>query len=177
MPITTKTGDKGKTSLACGKRLFKDHLRIEICGNLDELNSYLGLAKNLTKAKKIKKIIESIQKNLFVIGAEIATESKSLKKLKLRVNSRLVKDIEVAIDQLAGKLPSLKPCFYLPGKSLSSSVLDLSRVTARKLERRVVSLNKKKALKNKFILIYLNRLSDFLFLLTRKSEKIAAKKR
>ena len=177
MSITTKSGDKGKTSLYRGKRVAKDHLRIEICGNLDELNSYLGLSKSLTKAKKIKKIITSVQKDLFIIGSEITTEIKFINKLNQRIDNKFVKGLEKIVGQLEDKSPLTKFCFQLPGKDVASSSLDIARTAARRLERRVVSLNKKKQLKNNFILIYLNRLSDLLFLLAHKPKNKSSRKK
>jgi len=177
MSITTKSGDKGKTSLYRGKRVAKDHLRIEICGNLDELNSYLGLSKSLAKSKKIKKILSSVQKDLFIIGSEIATEIKFINKLKQRIDNKFVKGLEKIIDQLEKKSSLATFCFQLPGRDVSSSSLDIARTIARRLERRVVSLSKKGELKNKFILVYLNRLSDLLFLMAHKPKKKSSKKR
>ncbi len=171
MSITTKTGDKGKTSLYRGKRVSKDNLRIEVCGTLDELNSYLGLSKSLAKSKRLNKIIESIQKDLFIVGAEVATDSKQVKSLKQRIDSKFIEGLEKTITQLENKPLSFNCSFCLPGKNLSSSSLDIARTLTRRLERRVLTLKKRKNLKNNFILVYLNRLSDLLFLLARKSEK------
>jgi len=141
----------------------KDSLRIEICGDLDELNAYLGLSKNLAKGKKIKKVIESIQEELFIVGAEVATEIKFINKLKQRIGKACVKRLETMISQIEKK--NHLSDFCLPGKDLTSGSLDVARTIARRLERRMVSLKKQKGLKNDFILIYFNRLSDLLFLL------------
>ncbi len=157
--------------------MAKDHLRIEICGNLDELNSYLGLSKSLIKTKKIKKIIESIQKDLFIIGSEIATEILFINKLKQRIDCKFIKRLEECIDQLEKTRPLTKGCFCLPGKNLPSSTMDIARTITRRLERRVVSLKKRKQLKNGFILIYLNRLSDLLYLLAHKPKKKSSRKK
>ena len=164
------------TALYRGKRVAKDSLRIEICGELDELNSYLGFSKNLTKGKKIKKIIESIQKDLFVVGAEVATEIKFINKLKQRIDSAFINHLEAIISQIEKKNPLAEFCFCLPGKNLASGSLDISRTIARRLERRMVSLKKKKGLKNNSILIYLNRLSDLLFLLAHSPKKSPKKR-
>ena len=170
MGIATKKGDNGKTSLYQGKRVSKDHIRIEACGVLDELSSCLGLAKSMVKDKKIIGVIESIQRDLFVLCTEIVTESKALNKLKKRIDSSFIDCLDKVILDLEGKKGLKVRCFQLSGASPVSSILDLSRTIARKLERRVVTLNRKKLLSNKYILVYLNRLSDLLFLLARLSE-------
>jgi len=170
MGIVTKKGDKGKTFLYQGKSVSKDHTRMEACGTLDELSSYLGLAKSMIKNKKIGNIIESIQKDLFILGSELVSEDKVLKKLKRRVDSSFIDCLNKAILDLERKKGVKIRCFQLPGASSVSSVLDISRTIARRLERRVVTLGRKKLLSNKCILVYLNRLSDLLYLLARLSE-------
>ncbi len=170
MGIVTKKGDNGKTSLYRGKPVGKDDIRIEACGTLDELSSYLGLAKSMIKNKKIAGIIESIQKDLFVLCTELVTEAKALKKLKKRIDSSFIDCLDKAILDLEKKKGLGVSCFQLPGDSSVSSVLDISRTITRKLERRVVTLGRKKLLSNKCILVYLNRLSDLLYLLARLSK-------
>jgi len=171
MGLVTKGGDKGRTSLYNGRRVSKDHIRIEMCGTLDELSSCLGVAKSLTRVRSIKKILESIQKDLFIINAEIATESKSLKRLKKRIGAKSVAYLEERIIELEAKIRFELKGFSLPGANKISSNLDLARTIARRAERRAVTLQRKKLLKNEHILIYLNRLSDFLYLLSRSYGK------
>ncbi len=171
MSITTKTGDKGKTSLYQGGRVSKDNLRVELCGGVDELCSYLGLAKSLLKPKKVKNIIESIQKDLFIIGSEIASETKFLKKLKNKINKADVNRLEKIIKELEAKNKVRSRCFYLPGQNAVSAALDISRTITRRIERRITTSLRKKIIKNNYILIYLNRASDLLFLLARSQEK------
>ncbi|MCF7876796.1 MAG: cob(I)yrinic acid a,c-diamide adenosyltransferase [Candidatus Omnitrophica bacterium] len=168
MSIVTKNGDKGKTSFCKGKRVYKDHPCVEACGNIDELNSYLGFAKVQLKKRKDKEIINQIQKDLFLICAEIVTDPKQVKKITKRIDKGKIKKIEELIENLENKI-KLKKDFYIPGKNLKSASLDIARVVARRTERRVVSLNKKSPLKNTDVLVYLNRLSDLLFLLARVS--------
>ncbi|MBN2119514.1 MAG: cob(I)yrinic acid a,c-diamide adenosyltransferase [Candidatus Omnitrophica bacterium] len=168
MSITTKTGDKGITCLYKGKKVYKDHLRIELCGSLDELGSYLGLSKNLVKSKKIKKIIEAVQRDLYLVAAEVVTQTKFLKKLKRRLDETFPARIERSIKDLEKKLPRLN-CFCLCGENLCSSVLDVARAVSRRAERKATTLKRKSLLKNSHILVYLNRLSDLLFLLARFS--------
>jgi len=170
MGIVTKKGDKGKTSLYQGKRVGKDHIRMEACGTIDELSSYLGLAKSMVKSKKIINIIESIQKDLFILDTEIVTEGLALKKLKKRIDSSFVDRLDRVILDLEEKKGLKTKCFQLPGAGSVSSIFDISRTIARRAERRVATLGRKKLLSNKSILIYLNRLSDLLYLLARLSE-------
>jgi cob(I)alamin adenosyltransferase len=173
MSITTKKGDKGKTSLCRGRIVCKDDPRVEFCGSLDELCSFLGLSKSMVKRKEAKALIESIQRDLFVIGIEIATESKFIKKLKSRVDNSYVSRLEKNILSLEKKNALTECCFCLPGENEVSGILDITRTVARRLERLAVTLKKKKILLNGFILIYLNRLSDLLYLLARGCGKKA----
>ncbi|MFA7676801.1 MAG: cob(I)yrinic acid a,c-diamide adenosyltransferase [Candidatus Omnitrophota bacterium] len=175
MGIVTGKGDKGKTSLCGGKEVSKDHIRIEACGTLDELNAFLGATKNFVDDTKFKEAIEGIQKSLFVAGSEIATETRFLKKLKKRISKKDVKNIEEGILELEKKNTITKKCFCVPGKNITSGFLDLCRVTARKAERKAVTLKKKKVLRNDFLLVYLNRLSDLLYLLARFYDTKAAR--
>ena len=171
MPVTTKTGDKGKTSLYCGARVAKDHISLEVCGNLDELCSCLGLSKSLIKQNSVKKMIESVQKELFIIGAELATKKEFIGKLKTRLDKNDVDRLETILVDLENTRTFKEQCFYLPGVNPVSSSLDIARTVARRVERSVVTLERKRLLSNKFILIYLNRLSDLLYLLARRHEK------
>ncbi|MBP7087780.1 MAG: cob(I)yrinic acid a,c-diamide adenosyltransferase [Candidatus Omnitrophica bacterium] len=165
--IVTKFGDKGKTLLYSGTVVDKDHISIETCGEIDELSSYLGLAKSLIKSKRTKKIIEFCQQDLFLIGTEVALEAKDIIRLKERINKSFISNLERRILQLEKKGVIKKRCFHLPGKNIISGNLDVARAITRRVERKIVTLAKKKKLKNKHILVYLNRLSDFLYLLAR----------
>jgi cob(I)alamin adenosyltransferase len=132
MSITTKKGDKGRTSLCRGKIVRKDDFRVEACGSLDELCSYLGLAKSLINNAKTKKLLESIQKDLFVIGAEIATTTKFIKKLEARIDNDYVRRLEDNINNLENKVKLKGCCFLLPGENLISGLLDVTRTVARR---------------------------------------------
>lgn len=171
MGITTKTGDKGIGSLAGGKRIRKDDIRMDAYGTLDELCSFLGVAKSLIKNKDTKKLVESIQRDLFVIGAEIATQVKFLNRLEDRIDKNDVKRLEDNINDLEKRLKLKGCCFLLPGENFNSAILDTCRTVTRRAERIIVTLRHKKILKNPQILIYLNRLSDLLYLLARAHEK------
>lgn len=176
MSITTKTGDSGKTSLLRGERVFKDDLRVVACGTLDELCSSMGMAKSLVKDKRAKEILGGIQRDLFVIGAEIVTGQKRLSKLKERINADFVSKLEKLIRHFEGKKKSEPCCFCLPGENPISSSFDISRTIARRAERVLVALKRKKVIKNPDIIIYLNRLSDLLYLFARDYEKKPKKK-
>jgi cob(I)alamin adenosyltransferase len=171
MSMTTKRGDKGLTDLFWGERISKDHIRVEAYGALDELCSFLGLAKSQIKNKDAGKLIEAIQKDLFVIGAEIATQNKFLNRLENRMDASYVRRLEDNINNLERKLKLRERCFLLPGDNLISVSLDVARTIARRTERQIVALKHKNILKNRQILVYLNRLSDLLYLLARSYEK------
>ena len=171
MTVTTKTGDKGFTGLYLGGRVSKDNPRVELCGLLDELCSFLGLCKSLIKDRDKIKLIESIQRDLFVAGAEIAAKPKFINKLKNRIGNVCVIRLENEITMLENKLRLKECCFLLPGENFICATFDLARAIARKTERRVVALTRKKQLKNQDLIIYLNRLSDLLYMLARFYEK------
>lgn len=177
MPITTKTGDKGKTGLNFGTRVAKDDIRVEVCGTLDELCSFLGLAKSFAAEKKVKRIVELIQKDLFVLGAETATAPRLQNRLKKKIGTSHISRLEKIIDGLETDKAFTAICFYLPGQNTLSSCLDAARTIARRAERRVVTLARKKYLSNDQCIIYLNRVSDLLYLLARAADKKSRKVR
>lgn len=175
MGITTGRGDDGMTSLLHGERVMKNDPRVEAYGSVEELSSFLGAAKSLIKEKKIKKLLESMQRDLFIVGSEIATARASLGKLKQRISSTEVNRLEQVIMGLEKKKIFEECCFYLPGDNFVSSLFDIARTVARRTERNIITLKEKKKVKNKYIWIYLNRLSDLLYLLTRFYEKTHTK--
>ncbi len=169
--IVTKKGDKGYTYVYSGDKLPKDDLNLEVVGTIDELCSFLGMAKSLIIDKTGENVLERIQKDLFTIGDQISgMGSKNLKRRKITSNN--IKYLEDKIEKLEKRFPFKN--FVLAGDNLVSSVLHVSRTVARRLERRVVALRNKEKLRNKNILVYLNRLSDLIFLLACRysSEKI-----
>ncbi len=167
MSITTKTGDKGKTSLCHGGRVYKDDIRIEAYGALDELCSFLGLARSLVKDRKAKGIIEVIQRDLFTIGQEIAARPD----FTHRLGPADVKRLEDIIDDLESRRRFKARSFSIPGGNIISSSMDIARTAARRVERLMVTLKKHGMLKNDQCLVYLNRASDILFLLARSYDK------
>ncbi len=170
MSIVTKTGDEGKTILLSGKRVGKDNIRVEICGCLDELCSFLGLARSLVRNGRMKSILQDIQCDLFVIGAEFGTETRSLHKLVRRIGPPDIEKLEKHIRRMEPKAGISGRGFYLPGESVQGAIVDVARTIARRIERRVVTFSRRKNLKKTHIIIYLNRLSDLLFLLSRSLE-------
>lgn len=166
MKIYTRTGDKGETSLWGGTRVPKNHLKIEAYGTIDELNSFLGLLVSHNIDQGYKEQLISIQENLFTIGAILAAEPDKAK-LKVPVfDSVLVTQIENWIDEMDLTLPELHS-FILPGGSKEASFCHVARCVCRRAERQVVSLDLKTDTGN-LIITYLNRLSDYLFVLARK---------
>lgn len=174
MKIYTKTGDEGKTSLFRGGRVSKDHDRIEAYGSVDELNSVIGIVIAETSLDEVKNVLTNIQNQLFVIGSDLATvsenESEKDKKI-LRTNSEMILFLENQIDYFDEKLKPLTN-FILPGGTKSASYLHLARTVCRRAERKVVRLMNSVDISNK-IMIYLNRLSDFLFVLSRYENQSA----
>lgn len=167
MRIATKKGDQGKTALYPRGTVAKDSPRIELVGALDELNAFLGVSRCLLKDKMIRQDVKVIQRDLFLLGAEAVTSVVFLKKLKKRIGVPEVDRLESMIAALEKRLSAKKFCFSVPGGTLVSGSLDVARTICRRAERRAVGLSRKKLLKNPQFLIYLNRLSDVLFLLAR----------
>jgi len=170
MSIVTKKGDGGKTSLYCGKVVGKDHIRVETCGAIDEVSSFLGVAKHATKDGGIKKVLRDIQKELIILGSEVATTKKGLTKLKKKIDKNSVCALEKEIECLEDKCAVRMKSFCLPGANAASGALDVARAVTRRAERRSVTLVRKGMLNNPHVVAYLNRLSDLLYLLARSSE-------
>ncbi|MBK47534.1 MAG: ATP:cob(I)alamin adenosyltransferase [Pelagibacteraceae bacterium] len=161
--IYTRTGDKGSTLLGNGKRVDKNSLRVDAYGSVDEANASIGLSILRTNTK-IKKILRLVQNDLFDLGADLCIpDKKNIKKLKI-TNDR-VDFLEKEIDGFNKELASLNS-FILPGGSESSTYLHIARTITRRAERKVVALSKKEKI-NSVTIIYLNRLSDLLFVLAR----------
>ncbi len=155
-------GDRGETSLV-GGRVLKDDFRVEAYGTVDELNSFVGLAKSASPNLNISIVLEKIQNDLFVIGAELATVTE--KGSESRITGDDVLWLEKTSDDLEKELVPIKK-FVLPNGSASSSTLHLARSVCRRAERRIVSLSKKEFV-NPEIIRYINRLSDTLFIMAR----------
>lgn len=166
--IYTKTGDKGDTSLFGGKRLPKSHLRIETYGTVDELNSFIGVLRDSTESEPIRSKLKDIQDRLFTLGANLASDPEK----PLATPDIFDSDIEAlekAIDEMTGQLPPLKN-FILPGGHTTVSFCHVARCVCRRAERLAVALMLEEPVDEQ-IIRYLNRLSDYLFVLARQLSK------
>jgi len=173
MKVYTKTGDKGTTALFGGTRVPKHHIRIESYGTVDELNSYIGLIRDQEMNQLYKNVLIEIQDRLFTVGAILATDPEKaiLKNGKERLNIPKISiaDIELLeneIDRMEESLPQMTH-FVLPGGHTTVSYCHIARCVCRRAERLSVSLNETEAV-DESVLKYLNRLSDYLFVLARK---------
>jgi len=166
--IYTRTGDGGETGLFGGGRVPKDHRRVEAYGQVDELNAVIGLARALDLADLETELLESVQRDLFAIGGQLASPdpAKVAKALaKAALGEARVAALEQAIDAREAELKPLEG-FILPGGTPKAAALHLARTVCRRAERSVVTLARKDRVPI-VILVYLNRLSDLLFVLAR----------
>jgi cob(I)alamin adenosyltransferase len=172
MKIYTKTGDDGQTGLFGGSRVRKDDPRVEAYGCVDETNALLGVAAVESKADDVRRALVSIQSDLFSLGAELACDPERRHKLQMPfVDQDSITLLESTIDALDGQLSPLEN-FVLPGGTLGAALLHQARTVCRRAERRVLSVEKTAALR-KELLIYLNRLSDLLFVMARFENQVA----
>jgi cob(I)alamin adenosyltransferase len=165
--IYTKTGDKGTTSLIGGIRVPKNHIRIECYGTIDELNAYLGMVQDMAAHEQITEWIRTIQDRLFTIGSVLATSPE--KEVKMKLPDLYNSDItwlEEMIDQMNETLPEQRS-FILPGGNLAASTVHVARCICRRAERLCVQMQQQGADAPELVMQYLNRLSDFLFVLSR----------
>ena len=176
MKIYTKTGDTGSTSLFGGLRVPKYHIRVEAYGTIDELNSYIGLLRDQDIKKPVQNKLFQIQNELFTIGSQLATppEKELLKNGKQRlqidkISSKHIESLEQEIDKMNEELPTMTH-FILPGGHPTVSYCHIARNVCRRAERISVLLADKSEV-DPLILTYLNRLSDYLFVLARKLTK------
>jgi cob(I)alamin adenosyltransferase len=172
--IYTRTGDRGTTALGDGRRVRKDHLRIAAFGDVDELNSVLGLALMGGLESEGSVVLRAVQNDLFDLGADLCVPEKTVRgktrrprPAPLRITADHVKPLEETIDRFNASLPALKS-FVLPGGSPAAAWLHLARTICRRAERSVVALSRR-ARVNEQAIIYLNRLSDLLFVMARRA--------
>ncbi len=169
MKVYTKTGDQGETSLLGGSRVSKAELQIESYGTIDELNSYIGLVRDQIWKQPLLKELTEIQDRLFTIGSHLANDRKK-NKIKLpEIQEKDVQRLEIEIDKMDNQLPPMK-AFILPGGNTIVSFTHIARCVCRRAERQVVRLNENWEIPP-IIIKYLNRLSDYLFILGRKLSK------
>ncbi len=166
MKIYTKTGDKGQTSLIGGTRVPKHHIRIEAYGTVDELNSYIGLIRDQPIDEHSKKILIEIQDRLFTIGSMLASDPE---KSKMKIPGLIEDDItllENEMDKMNETLPEMRS-FVLPGGHTTVSFCHITRCVCRRAERLTIHLSENNLVPD-LVIKYLNRLSDYIFVLSRK---------
>lgn len=176
MKVYTKTGDKGETALYGGTRVSKASARVESYGNIDELNAFLGVAKAQVKDETILSQLKKIQFDLFTVGSEAATPEDKLflangkPRLSLLISENEILDLETWIDAMEETLEPLK-YFILPGGGKAATAFHVARTVCRRAERGLVFLNESEEVRPELIK-YLNRLSDYLFVLSRTISKL-----
>jgi cob(I)alamin adenosyltransferase len=176
--LYTGTGDRGQTGLFGGRRVSKDDPRIAAYGTIDELNSALGVARSFIRQRAVDKALESIQNELFNIGAELASD-RPVRKGKTEagvfaLDAARVRWLEALIDEYDAKVPPLRT-FILPAGTTAASTTHLARTICRRAERAVVTLSGLESV-NPLIVAYLNRLNDLLFVLARYLNKAARRR-
>ncbi len=180
MKIYTKTGDKGTTALYGGNRVSKASARVESYGNIDELNSFIGLAKSEITDEKVLNQLKKIQFDLFILGSESATPTDKLtlangkSRLTLMISETEIEELENWMDEYETQLEPLQ-YFILPGGGKSATALHVCRTVCRRAERSLVFLNESEEVRPELIK-YLNRLSDYLFVLARYVSKLNKEK-
>ena len=171
--IYTKYGDEGETSLLYGGRISKNNLHTEAYGISDEAVSTMGLARALSKDTRVKDILEKVQRELFTVAAELATDPQRYDLFKRHfkpVTPEMITDMEEMIDDLEQGM-EMPNVFILPGGSPASAAIDMARCIIRTAERRTVTLKEQGRLTNMDILRYMNRLGDLLFVLARYEDR------
>ena len=181
--IYTKTGDRGKTSLLGGTKVPKSHIRIESYGTVDELNSYIGLVRDYLRHEHSKAVLKEIQDRLFIIGSSLACDPDKEPLMKIPdLKESDITLLENQIDNMTNELPPMKN-FILPGGHVTVSTTHIARCVCRRAERLCVNMQEQEMFVEPLVLKYINRLSDYLFVLARyaahllKVEEIAWKPR
>ncbi|MGB0176589.1 MAG: cob(I)yrinic acid a,c-diamide adenosyltransferase [Owenweeksia sp.] len=165
MKVYTRKGDSGETSLIGGTRVKKYHVRIEAYGTVDELNSFVGLIRDSARSSDQDTLLEDIQNRLFTVGSELASDPENSRMKVPQLQTSDIEVLEKAIDSMDEQLPPLKN-FILPGGDMAASHCHVARCVCRRAERRVIELNEQAGVDPK-IMEYLNRLSDYFFVLAR----------
>ncbi len=173
MRIYTRRGDTGETGLLYGGRVSKTDPRCEAYGTTDEAVSSLGLARALAQDPRVRRVVKQVQRELFTVGAELATDPSERPKLETHfgvVTPEMTGRLETLMDELGAQM-ELPKAFIIPGASAASAALDVARTTLRRAERRTVALQEQGLLDNPEVLRYLNRLADLLFVLARYEDR------
>jgi len=174
MSIATKTGDSGTTALMYNRRVPKNHPRIEACGTIDELNAAVGVGRAAATDEYVREQLLPVQNDLIALMGELATLHEDLARYTKEGFSRVTPEMVTKLDKIVTFVESQKVSFKgwaTPGANLSAAMLDLARTICRRAERRVYELQEQRQVENPSILVYLNRLSDALWLLARWSER------
>lgn len=167
LKIYTKTGDLGKTSLIGGTKVPKSHIRIETYGTVDELNSYIGLVSDYVADIHTKVILKEVQDRLFTVGSSLACDPDKEPKMKIPdLKESDIKLLEKEIDKMSDAIPAMKS-FILPGGHVSVSTIHVARCVCRRCERLCVHMQQEGMFVDSLVIKYINRLSDFLFVLAR----------
>lgn len=165
--IYTKTGDQGKTSLIGGTKVPKSHIRIEAYGTVDELNSYIGLVSDHLSDVHTKTVLKEIQDRLFTIGSSLACDPDKEPRMKIPdLKEEDIVALEKEIDAMNEVLPPMRS-FILPGGHVAVSTIHIARCVCRRAERCCVNMQEQELFVDQLVLKYLNRLSDYLFVLAR----------
>ncbi len=173
MSIATRTGDAGETALMFNRRVSKCHPRVEACGSVDELNAALGLARAAARDAGARERLASIQRDLISVMGELATAVEDLKQYTQSGYPIVGANLTARLDAWIKELEARQPGFHgwaTPGGNFAAAYLDLARTVCRRAERRVCALRESGQLPNVEIIVYLNRLSDLLWLLAREAE-------
>lgn len=174
MSIVTKTGDKGSTGLMYNRRVSKCHPRVEAYGAVDELNAAIGLARSTAEHDFVRDNLLLIQKDLVILMGELATQVEDLSRYLKDGYSLVTAEMTARLEQIVKEIEAQQITFKgwaTPGASLHSAALDMARTIARRAERRACALQETDQLRNPEIIVYLNRLSDLLWLFARWAEK------
>ena len=173
MSIVTRTGDQGTTALMYGRRVPKNHPRVEAYGTVDELNAALGLARATAGQDLVRENLLTIQKDLVVLMGELAVLPEDLSRYVKDGYSVVAPEMTAKLDALVREIEAQNISFKgwaTPGATIAAATLDVARTVCRRAERRVCALQESGELKNAEIIVYLNRLSDLLWLMARRAE-------
>jgi cob(I)alamin adenosyltransferase len=173
MSIVTKRGDRGQTTLMYNRPVSKCHARVEACGAVDELNAAIGLARAVARRSSVRRRLDALQQDLVRLMGELATTVKDLPRYVEEGHSLVSPAMTAALERWIGEIEVsgvARKGWAIPGANMLAAVLDLARTVCRRAERRACALQEAGQLKNPEVVVYLNRLSDLLWLLARRAE-------